>query len=300
MYLLIACASSWLVLLGSFAAAWERLPQPWTTSDVVVIVIIGTGSLLFARIGLISLLALLLQVLPTGRFRSALAGLVVKAMPRILASSVLAIVSAGLVVHSAQAAPLAGPGPDPASSAQAPSVAAPSAHTPSAPADPGWPTIDDDQSSADPSDHAGRSQDEQPPDGSKPRKESEPPDRVRPPDPGWPTDPPADRAPSAPPTDRPSEGPMEGPGESDRSGESDHSREPNEPGYSDSAAEPTDPGTATHVVAQGESLWSIAADLAETPAEIPQLVAHVYAANEDTIGPDPSLIIAGQRLEIQK
>ena len=186
MYLLIACASSWLVLLGSFAAAWELLPQPWTTSDVVVIVIIGTGSLLFARIGLISLLALLLQVLPTGRFRSALAGLVVKAMPRILASSVLAIVSAGLVVHSAQAAPLAGPGPDPASSAQAPSVSAPSAHTPSAPADPGWPTIDDDQSSADPSDDAGRSEDEQPPDGSKPRKESEPPDRVRPPDPGWP------------------------------------------------------------------------------------------------------------------
>lgn len=294
MYLLIACASSWLVLLGSFAAAWERLPQPWTTSDVVVIVIIGTGSLLFARIGLISLLALLLQILPTGRFRSALAGLVVKAMPRILASSVLAIVSAGLVVHSAQAAPLAGPGPDPASSAQAPSVAAPSAHAPSAPADPGWPTIDDDQSSADPSDDAGRSQDEQPPDGSKPRKESEPPDRVRPPDPGWPTDPPADRAPSAPPTDRPSEGPTEGPGESDRGSE------PNDPGDSADAAEPADPGTATHVVAQGESLWSIAADLAETPEEIPQLVAHVYAANEDTIGPDPSLIIAGQRLEIQK
>ncbi|MGZ1489115.1 LysM peptidoglycan-binding domain-containing protein [Brevibacterium sediminis] len=294
MYLLIACASSWLVLLGSFAAAWERLPQPWTTSDVVVIVIIGTGSLLFARIGLISLLALLLQVLPTGRFRSALAGLVVKAMPRILASSVLAIVSAGLVVHSAQAAPLAGPGPDPASSAQAPSVAAPSAHAPSAPADPGWPTIDDDQSSADPTNDAGRSQDEQPTDGSKPRKESEPPDRVRPPDPGWPTDPPADRAPSAPPTDRPSEGPTEGPGESDRGSE------PNDPGDSADAAEPADPGTATHVVAQGESLWSIAADLAETPEEIPQLVAHVYAANEDTIGPDPSLIIAGQRLEIQK
>lgn len=294
MYLLIACASSWLVLLGSFAAAWERLPQPWTTSDVVVIVIIGTGSLLFARIGLISLLALLLQILPTGRFRSALAGLVVKAMPRILASSVLAIVSAGLVVHSAQAAPLAGPGPDPASSAQAPSVAAPSAHAPSAPADPGWPTIDDDQSSADPTNDAGRSQDEQPTDGSKPRKESEPPDRVRPPDPGWPTDPPADRAPSAPPTDRPSEGPTEGPGESDRGSE------PNDPGDSADAAEPADPGTATHVVAQGESLWSIAADLAETPEEIPQLVAHVYAANEDTIGPDPSLIIAGQRLEIQK
>ena len=290
MYLLIACASSWLVLLGSFVTAWEQLPQPWTTSDVVVIVIIGTGVFLFTRIGLVSLLALLLQVIPSGRFRSALAGLVVKAMPRILASSVLAIVSAGLVVHSAQAATIAGPGPDPASSTQAPSVSAPSAHTPSAPADPGWPTVDDDQPSADSSDDAEQSEDEQSPDGSKPREESEPPGRVHPPDPGWPTEPPADRGPSAPPTDRPS----------DDSGESDRGREPNEPGDSDGAAKPADPGTATHVVAQGESLWSIVADLAETPEDVPQLVAHVYAANEDTIGPDPSLIIAGQRLEIQK
>lgn len=297
MYLLIACASSWLVLLGSFVTAWEQLPQPWSTSDVVVIVIIGTGVFLFTRIGLVSLLALLLQVIPSGRFRSALAGLVVKAMPRILASSVLAIVSAGLVVHSAQAATIFGPGPDPASSTQAPSVSAPSAHTPSAPADPGWPTIDDDQPSADSSDDAEQSEDEQSPDGAKPREESEPPGRIHPPDPGWPTEPPADKGPSAPPTDRSSDGS----GESDRSGGSDRGREPNEPGDSSAdAAEPADPGTSTHIVAQGESLWSIAADLAETHEEIPQLVAHVYAANEDTIGPDPSLIIAGQRLEIQK
>ncbi|MCU4297204.1 hypothetical protein D3I60_08940 [Brevibacterium permense] len=296
MYLLIACASSWFVLVGSFVNAWSRLPQPWTTSDVVVIVIIGTGVLLFARIGLISHLALLLQVIPSGRFRSALAELIVKAMPRILASSVLAIVSTGLVVHSAQAATIAGPGPDPASSTQAPSVPAPSAHTPSAPADPGWPTIDDDQRSADSTDDAGRSENEQSPDGFKPREESEPPGRVHPPDPGWPTEPSADRGPSAAPTDRASDGS----GESDRSGGTDRGREPNEPGDSDDAAEPADPGTATHIVAQGESLWSIAADLAETPEEVPQLVTHVYAANEDTIGPDPSLIIAGQRLEIQK
>lgn len=297
MYLLIACASSWLVLLGSFVTAWEQLPKPWSTSDVVVIVIIGTGVFLFTRIGLVSLLALLLQVIPSGRFRSALAGLVVKAMPRILASSVLAIVSAGLVVHSAQAATLAGPGPDPASSTQATSVSAPSAHTPFAPADPGWPTIDDDQPSADFSDDAEQSEDEQLPDGSKPREEFEPPARIHPPDPGWPTEPPADRGPSAPPTDRSSDGS----GESDRSGGSDRGREPNEPGDSSAdPAEPADPGTSTHIVTRGESLWSIAADLAETHEEIPQLVAHVYAANEDTIGPDPSLIIAGQRLEIQK
>lgn len=35
------------------------------------------------------------------------------------------------------------------------------------------------------------------------------------------------------------------------------------------------------------------------PRRDPQLVAHVYSTNEDTIGPDPSLIIAGQRLEIK-
>ena len=65
MYLLIACAGSWLVLLGSLFTAWKQLPQPLTTSDVVVLVIIGTGALLFSRIGVVSLLALLLRVLPS-------------------------------------------------------------------------------------------------------------------------------------------------------------------------------------------------------------------------------------------
>lgn len=253
MYLLIACAGSWLVLLGSFFTAWKQLPQPLTTSDVVVLVIIGTGALLFSRIGVVSLLALLLRVLPYGRFRSVLAGVVVTAMPRLLASSVLVIVSAGLVVHSAQAAPITGPGPELTSSTQAPT-------------DPGWPTVDDDERSA---------------------------DRAPLPDPGWPTESPPDNTPPSPSGDPPADESRR----SDRADEPDRSGNSNEPG--DETDVPAGPGTATHIVAHGESLWSIAADLADTPAEIPHLVADVYAANEDTIGPDPSLIIAGQRLEIQ-
>ncbi|SDS87745.1 hypothetical protein SAMN04489752_2745 [Brevibacterium siliguriense] len=279
MYLLIACAGSWLVLLGSLFTAWELLPQPRTTSDIVVLVIIGAGVMLFARIGLISLLALLLRVLPSSRFRSTLAEMVVKAMPRILASSVLAVLSAGLVVHSAQAAPVEDFGTDPISSSQAPS----------APADPGWPMIDDERS-ADSPDTAERSEDADSPEAS------ESPGRGRPPDPGWPTQPPSGDAPAPPPDDQhPDESE-----ESDRADDPDRSSRSNRSGDSDDAADPAGYGAATHIVAQGESLWSIAADLADTSAEVPQLVADVYATNEDTIGPDPSLILAGQRLEIQK
>lgn len=278
MYLLIACAGSWLVLLGSFFTAWEQLPQPRTTSDVVVIVIIGAGVLLFARIGLISLLALLLRLLPSGRFRSALTGVVVRAMPRILASSVLAVVSAGLAVHSAQAAPVVHFEPEPTSTTQASS----------APADPGWPTIDDDEPSADSPDSTERADEAEPP------EDVESPDRARPPDPGWPTEPPSGRSPESPPAN----GPADEPRESDQTDEPDRSKNANEPDADITV--PEDSGTATHVVTQGESLWSIAADLTDAPAEIPKIVADVYAANEDIIGPDPSLILAGQRLEIQK
>lgn len=250
MYLLIACAGSWLILLGSLFAAWTQLPQPWTTSDVVVIVIIGTSVLVFARLGLVSLSALLLRVLPSGRLRSRLAGIVVQSAPRLLASSVLAIVSASLVVHSAQATPIRS-GPAPAS---APVTAG-------GPVDPGWPTVDEDSGAGDSPDTAAR------------------------PDPGWPTEPPEAHAPPEPSENR----------QPEQSEDRDQSGQPDE---SDDAAADTE--SATHVVAPGESLWSITADLVETPADIPQFVASVYAANEDTIGPDPSLIIAGQRLEIPK
>ncbi|HHX46207.1 MAG TPA: LysM peptidoglycan-binding domain-containing protein, partial [Brevibacterium sp.] len=105
---------------------------------------------------------------------------------------------------------------------------------------------------------------------------------------------PSGRSPESPPGDRPTDEP----GQSDRTDERDRTENTNEPDAD--VTVPEDSGTATHVVAQGESLWSIAADLTDAPAEIPKIVADVYAANEDIIGPDPSLILAGQRLEIQK
>ncbi|WP_152347858.1 LysM peptidoglycan-binding domain-containing protein [Brevibacterium sp. CFH 10365] len=278
MYLLIACAGSWLVLLGSFFTAWTQLPQPRTTSDIVVIVIIGAAALMFARLGLVSLLALLLRVLPSGRLRARLAGLVVKVMPRILASSVLAIVSAGLVVHSAQAAPVGPPGPD-----TSPTEAS------AAPADPGWPTVDDDGRGEDSPDRAEQT------DGAGSPAGSESPDRAQLPDPGWPTEPPSGDVPSSPPGDRGADRS----GDSAQDDESDHGGRPDEPGDGADASVPAGSRSSAHVVTQGESLWSIAAELTDAPEEIPQLVADIYTANEDTIGPDPSLIIAGQRLEIQ-
>ena len=275
MYLLIACAGSWLVLLGSFFTAWTQLPQPRTTSDVVVIVIIGAAALMFARLGLVSLVALLLRVLPSGRLRARLAGLVVKAMPRILASSVLAVVSAGLVVHSAQAAPVgaSGPGTSPTEAS-------------AAPADPGWPTVDGVEDSPDRA--------ERPDDAGSPAG-SESPDRAQLPDPGWPTEAPSGDVPSSPPGDRGADRS----GDSAQDDESDHGGRPDEPGDGADASVPAGSRSSTHVVTRGESLWSIAAELTDAPAEIPQLVADIHTANEDTIGPDPSLIIAGQRLEIQ-
>jgi resuscitation-promoting factor RpfA len=53
------------------------------------------------------------------------------------------------------------------------------------------------------------------------------------------------------------------------------------------------------VVAQGDTLWSIAADLHPTAdAEtLAGAAAHLYRSNQDLIGPDPHLIIPGMRLE---
>ncbi len=274
MYLLIACAGSWLILLGSFFTAWTQLPPPRTTGDIIVIVIIGSGVLLFSRIGIVSLLALLLRVLPSGRVRSTIAGLVVRVMPRILASSVLAVISAGLAVHSVHAAPVGDSAPGPASSPDAAS----------APADPGWPTVGDHARSPTPADNVEGSDVEEPP------EESEAADRLLPPDPGWPAE---------PPDERPSDTSDEADDESHQADAPDHSGNPNEPDENDDSSVPADSAAAAHTVTRGESLWSIAAELTDTPAEVPQLVADIYTANEDTIGPDPSLIIAGQRLEIR-
>src|SRR5690625_531144 len=136
MYLLIVCALSWLVLLGSLITAWTGLPQPRTATDIVVIVVIAAATAVFARLGLVSIIALLLRTLPDGRVRSVLASFVIRAMPRLVASSALTVISAGIAVqagHASTQQDRAGPAPHPVGGE---TVA-------EAPVDPGWPTITD-------------------------------------------------------------------------------------------------------------------------------------------------------------
>lgn len=265
MYRLIACAVSWLLLLGSFVTAWTRIPQPWTSTDLIVFVIIGTAAAAFARLGLVSIVTLLVRILPSGRTRTLLAGFIVRAMPRVLASSVLAVASTAIVVQAANAAPAVGAGssasPHPNSSEAA------------APVDPGWPTVGEDSPS---SEAPGRK-------GSDRERAEE-----SPLDPGWPTGPSGD-----------------GHGDVDDStseADDDAERRPDRDAADSgtrSDASPEQSRDPIHVVDDGESLWSIAAEIADAPEEVPRLVEDMYTANRDTIGPDPSLIIAGQRLEIQ-
>jgi hypothetical protein len=263
MYLLVACAASWLVLLGSFVTAWTQLPQPRTTSDLVVIIVIGAATAAFSRIGLVSLISLLLRVLPSGRVRSVLAGFAIRAMPRVLASSVLAVVSATVAVQVADAAPAHTVQTGWGVQSIGAEVAA------AAPADPGWPTIGEE-----PSEGPGATDSK---DGLH--------------DPGWPTKPP-EKSPSE--ADRPeSDGPG---GPHDEDNDDDGSSSPDD---SDDDRSHAAPRTSTHEVIEGESLWSIAAEFVDDPEEIPQRVNDIYTDNRETIGPDPSLIIAGQRLEIQ-
>src|SRR5690625_6303834 len=116
MYLLIVCALSWLVLLGSLITAWTGLPQPRTATDIVVIVVIAAATAVFARLGLVSIIALLLRTLPDGRVRSVLASFVIRAMPRLVASSALTVISAGIAVqagHASTQQDRAGPAPHP-------------------------------------------------------------------------------------------------------------------------------------------------------------------------------------------
>ncbi|WP_166971034.1 LysM peptidoglycan-binding domain-containing protein [Brevibacterium atlanticum] len=233
MYRLIACAVCWLVLLGSFVTAWDRIPRPWTATDLVVLAVIGATAVAFARLGLVSVAALLLRILPSGRIRTLLAGVVVHAMPRLLTSSVLAVASTAVVVQAADAAPgvsmsfVDSPHPTGAEAVA------------TSPVDPGWPTIGDSPSSPNsPDSSSQRPADESADDGLH--------------DPGWPDDSP------------------------------EQARE------------------HVHEVDDGESLWSIAEGIADDATDVPELVQDIYTANRDTIGPDPSLIIAGQRLEIQQ
>ena len=281
MYLLIVCAVSWLVLLGSLITAWTGLAQPRTPTDVVVIVVIAAATAVFARLGLVSIVTLLLRTLPDGRVRSLLASFVIRAMPRLLASSALTVVSAGIAVqagHAATQQDWAGPIPRPVGSE---TVA-------EAPVDPGWPTISDPS----PESQARETDATETPAGDTETPEPSDPTGSRLPDPGWPTERPDHTNPSE--SSSPS-------AEADRAHDGDSTPVPSE---SESSPEAPDPGPKAHEptiheVERGESLWSIAETFVDGPDEVAEFVADIYTANKSTIGPDPSLILAGQRLEIR-
>ena len=173
MYLLGLCATVWAVLLGGTAALWAGLPQPYSVSDLIVLVLASAATLAFSRLGLVAALGLILRLLPAGRMRMRLRAAALRWAPRTLASTLLA---ATAVAGSAQFAHSAGPAaPDPGW----PTV-------PAAPRDPGWPTTgpgDSDSTPAPPTDS---------PDVSRPDKSA--PDRA-PDDRAPEKDSPDDRAP---------------------------------------------------------------------------------------------------------
>src|SRR5699024_7312102 len=217
---------------------------------------------------------------PDGRVRSVLASFVIRAMPRLLASSALTVVSAGIAVqagHAATQQDRAGPVPQPAGGET----------LAEAPVDPGWPTI------SDPSPEPEARETDAP---ETQAAETETPDPSDPtgsrlPDPGWPTEQPDHPNPAKSPS--PS-------AEADRPDDNgDSTPVPSESESSPEAPEPTPKAhePTTHEVERGESLWSIAETFVDGPDEVAEFVADIYTANKSTIGPDPSLILAGQRLE---
>lgn len=261
MYLLTACTVSWLCLIGAFITTWIQLPMPRSTTDLVVIIVVSAAAVLSSRLGVVSLLTLLIRLLPNGRMRTIATQYVLRIVPTILRSSVLAAASASLAVSAAQASP-------PPADTHVSEAPAASPESASATLDPGWPTaVPDDP----------------------------------PPDPGWPTVPPRDEpeSPAAepespvaepdlpddvpappPPRDRPPNGAGSPPGHKD-------------------GDESIGEDSEIHVVGVGESLWSIAVDHASSASTAQDIVDDIYSANREVIGANPNLIMPGQRLEIQ-
>ena len=97
---------------------------------------------------------------------------------------------------------------------------------------------------------------------------------------------PSDGSPQAPPAPAPSVAPAA-----------------DEPGSAQIAADDLGPGEKAHVVQPGESLWSIAAELAgndASPARIARIVNRLWALNADRIGTgDPDLVMAGTTLRLR-
>ena len=263
MYLLSACTISWLCLLGAFITTWVSLSTPRSTTDLVVIIAVGTVTVLFSRLGLVSLLTLLIRLLPNGRMRSLVARSILRIVPTVLTSSVLAAASASLAVHAAQASPSPADDLTPrdhwataiaATALPADAASADTENSTSDPAlDPGWPTAV--------------------------------PDNGLPPDPGWP---------SAPPWDAPETSPDHDPlpkGDDSSADDADET--------ATAANERADEDADVHVVGIGDSLWSIAADRPSSSATTQDIIDEIYTANREVIGANPNLIMPGQRLEIQ-
>ncbi|TSI18695.1 LysM domain-containing protein [Brevibacterium aurantiacum] len=274
MYLLIACSVSWLCLIGAFVTTWVHLPTPRSTTDLVVIIVVGTAAVLSSRLGVVSLLTLLIRLLPNGRMRTIVTRSVVRIVPTLLRSSVLAAASASLAVNAAQAS-------HPPTSTLMNEVHAAPAGSASATLDPGWPTeLPDDPL----------------------------------PDPGWPTTPPtaeptspaAEPAPS-PPLNRPpkdagsAQAADPADGDNDRGQGIDHPVDdaPDDHDEDDDAPDDHDEDPGIYIVGPGESLWSIAADHPSSGGTTQGFVDDIYSANRDVIGANPNLIMPGQRLEIQ-
>lgn len=284
MHLLIACAGSWLALLGAFAAALIGLPAPRSATDTVVIVVIGAAALVFSRLGLGAVLALAVRLLPAGRLRSVLITAMLRIMPIMLRSTALAAASATLALQSAHGAPVHESPPHTDLSVTAPAAVGDSASDTDtavgAPAaDPDTAT---DDSATDPDTAVGDAGADTGAPVPDPGWPTSPSDDSPPRDPGWPTDAPAagDSPVATPPSEDSPRTPPDGDDDADESSDSD-TRAPE-----------------VHVVSDGESLWSIAQDRAAPYEDTDELVAEIYADNRDRIGPNPNLIMPGQRLEI--
>lgn len=329
MYLLVATAASWLILLGSFCVTWVNLASPRTTTDLAVLVLVGAATLAFSRIGVVSLLTLLLRLLPDGRLRSTLSSALMRTVPTVLRSSVLAAVSATVAVQAVQAAPAVPARAEPTSPPRVPDHVATSPRVPAAVAhspapspvnDPSWPTAPGRSAESDaPASHdQGREDPETPAPNESPApdeaaapnetaapQETESPKATGAQNPGWPTTPGS--------TDETPDSPDETPGSTDEESPSSDppaadAVDPPPAGADETPASSEDDSagsyapsgpTSVRVVREGENLWTIAADLSASPDHIRELVADIYADNRDVIGPDPNLIMPGQRLEIE-
>lgn len=262
MYLLTACTISWFCLIGAFFTTWVYLPTPRSTTDLVVIIVVGTAAVLSSRLGVVSLATLLIRLLPHGHLRTIVTQFVLRTVPVMLRSSVLAAASASLAVHAAQASPLPVDTPvmdDPGASAD----------RVSATLDPGWPTT----VPGDP-----------------------------PPDPGWPTIPPTaapgspsshPESPDAVPGPTPSQ--SKPPKNAGSPGSATDADGTDDVSGDDHAGD----SPAIHIVGAGESLWSIAVNQPTSGDTAQDIVDDIYSANREVIGADPNLIMPGQRLEIQ-